>query len=464
LLCDGPLSKISGKVFVSGCYDHEHEGNNLPAFNRSKQRDVRAQKKSLAKSLLQKLGPGLITGASDDDPSGIATYSQVGAQFGYGMLWTMLFTFPLMAAIQEISARIGRVTGHGIAGNMRRHYSRPLLFSMVGLLVAANTFNLGADLGAMGASFSLLVPGYTELYVIVFALISLLLQIFVPYTRYLHYLKWITLALFSYIAVVFVVHVEWGAAIRATLLPSLFARQSGYFTALTAVLGTTISPYLFFWQASQEAEDVRTTAADQPLKRKPQQAPVQLGRIRVDTFIGMALSNIVAFFIILTTATTLHAHGQTDIQTATQAAKAIEPLAGRFTFLLFAAGIVGTGMLAVPVLAGSAAYGLSEAFNWPASLERKPHEAKGFYATIAAVTLVGLSLALLHFNPIKALFWAAVINGVVAVPSTVAMMMMTANPKVMGQFTLPWPLRLMGWLSTAVLAAASIGLFMTLGK
>ncbi len=380
------------------------------------------------------------------------------------MLWTMLFTFPLMVAIQEISARIGRVTGAGIAANLRRHYSRPLLFSMVGLLVAANTFNLGADLGAMGASFSLLVPGYTWLYIIVFGLLSLLLQIFVPYTRYVHYLKWITLALFSYVAVVFVVHVQWGAALRATLLPSLFSRQSGYFTALIAVLGTTISPYLFFWQASEEAEDVRTTAADQPLKQKPVQAPVQLDRIRADTVIGMACSNLVAFFIILTTATTLHAHGQTDIQTATQAAKAIEPLAGRFTFLLFAAGIVGTGMLAIPVLAGSAAYGVSEAFNWPASLERKPQKAKGFYGTIAATTIVGLSLALLHFNPIKALIWAAVLNGVVAVPAMVVMMMMTANRKVMGQFTLPWFLRYLGWFATVVMAAASIGLFITLGK
>jgi NRAMP (natural resistance-associated macrophage protein)-like metal ion transporter len=414
--------------------------------------------------LLQKLGPGLITGASDDDPSGIATYSQVGAQFGYGMLWTMLFTYPLMAATQEISARIGRVTGRGIAGNMRRHYSRPLLFGMVGLLVGANTFNLGADLGAMGASFSLLVPGHAEIYVAAFGLISLLLQIFTPYTKYVHYLKWITLAIFSYVAVAFVVQVDWKAAIRATLVPSIFSSQNGYFTALIAVFGTTISPYLFFWQASEEAEDVRTIAADQPLNKNPQDAPAQLERIRVDTLIGMACSNIVAYFIILTTAATLHAHGQTDIQTATQAAKAIEPLAGRFTFLLFAAGIVGTGMLAVPVLAGSAAYGVSEAFGWPASLERKPKQAKGFYGTIAAATLVGLSLTLLHFNPIKQLFWAAVLNGVVAVPSLVVMMIMAANPEVMGQFTLPRALFWLGWLSTIVMAAASVGLFMTFGK
>jgi Mn2+/Fe2+ NRAMP family transporter len=376
----------------------------------------------------------------------------------------MLFTFPLMAAIQEISARIGRVTGRGIAGNMRRYYSRPLLFGMVALLVAANTFNLGADLGAMGASFALLLPGYTEIYVVAFGLISLLLQIFVPYTSYVHYLKWITLAIFSYVAVAFVVHVDWKAAIRATILPSLLSGEKGYFTALIAVLGTTISPYLFFWQASEEAEDVRTTTADQPLKKQPQQATAQLQRIRVDTLIGMACSNIVAYFIILTTAATLHAHGQTDIQTATQAAKAIEPLAGRFTFLLFAAGIVGTGMLAVPVLAGSAAYGVGEAFNWPASLERKPKDAKGFYGTIAAATLVGLSLTLLHFNPIKQLVWAAVLNGVVAVPALVVMMIMAANPKVMGRFTLSRTLFWLGWFSTIVMAAASIGLFMTFGK
>ncbi len=406
----------------------------------------------------------MITGASDDDPSGIATYSQVGAQFGYGMLWTMLFTFPLMAAIQEVSARIGRVTGVGIAANMRRHYSRPLLFGMVALLVAANTFNLGADLGAMGAAFSLLVPGYPEIYVVAFGVISLSLQIFVPYTKYVHYLKWITLAIFSYVAVAFVVHVDWKAAARATFLPSLFSGQAGYFTALIAVLGTTISPYLFFWQASEEAEDVRCTPEDQALKKNPQQAPAQFQRIRIDTVVGMACSNIVAFFIILTTAATLHAHGQTDIQTATQAAQAIEPLAGRFTFLLFAAGIVGTGMLAVPVLAGSAAYGVSEAFNWPASLERKPKQAKGFYGTIAAATLVGLSLTLLHFNPIKQLFWAAVLNGVVAVPSLVVMMMMAANPKVMGQFKLPRSLFWLGWMCTIAMAAASIGLFMTFGK
>lgn len=422
---------------------------------------VLQKKKPVAKRLLQKLGPGLITGASDDDPSGIATYSQVGAQFGYGMLWTMLFSYPLMAAIQEISARIGRVTGAGIAGNMRRHYPRALLLSMVSLLVVANTFNLGADIGAMGVALTLLIPGRTESYVVILGAASLLLQVLVPYTKYVHYLKWSTLALFSYVAVVFVVHVPWGEAIRATLLPS-FSRQAGYFTALIAVLGTTISPYLFFWQASQEVEEVQANPADKPLKQAPQQAPAQLERIRIDTYIGMAFSNVIAFFIMLTTAVTLHAHGQSDIETATQAAQALEPLAGRFTFLLFTAGIIGTGLLAVPVLAGSAAYAVGEALNWHASLERKPQEAKRFYGAIAAATLIGLSLALRHYNPIKALFWAAVLNGVVSVPLMVVMMLMTANPKVMGKFTLPWPLKVVGWIATTVMAVASTGLFATL--
>ena len=307
------------------------------------------------------------------------------------------------------------------------------------------------------------MPGHAEIYVAAFGLISLLLQIFVPYTKYVHCLKWITLAIFSYVAVAFVVHIDWKRH-RATLLPSIFSSQSGYFTALIAVFGTTISPYLFFWQASEEVEDVSHHRRRSTAEEKSAGCHGQLARIRVDTLIGMACSNIVAFFIILTTAATLHAHGHTDIQTATQAAKAIEPLAGRFTFLLFAAGIVGTGMLAVPVLAGSAAYGVSEAFGWPASLERKPKQAKGFYGTIAAATVVGLSLTVLHFNPIKQLFWAAVLNGVVAVPSLVVMMVMAANPKVMGRFTLSRPLFWLGWLSTIVMAAASIGLFVTFGK
>jgi NRAMP (natural resistance-associated macrophage protein)-like metal ion transporter len=410
--------------------------------------------------LLVKLGPGLITGASDDDPSGIATYSQVGAQFGYGMLWTMLFSYPLMVVIQEISARIGRTTGIGIAGNIRKHYPKPLLYGVVLLLLIANIFNLAADVGAMGASAKLLLPGSAWLYTLLFGVVSLLYQMFVPYTRYVRYLKWLTVALFAYIATAIVVGEPRWAALRAAILPSI-SFQGAYFTALIAVLGTTISPYLFFWQASQEAEEVAVNADEKPLKRAPQQAPEQFHRIRMDTSIGMALSNLVAFFIILTTAATLHAHGLVDIQTADQAARALEPLAGRFAFLLFAVGIIGTGLLAVPVLAGSAAYAVSEAFQWRASLQTKPRRAKRFYGTIGTAVLIGLLLNFVHMNPIKALFWSAVINGVVAVPVMTFMMILAQNPKVMGEFKLSRYLLIGGWIATAVMLLASLGMLVS---
>jgi NRAMP (natural resistance-associated macrophage protein)-like metal ion transporter len=414
-------------------------------------------KSSRAKAILWKLGPGLITGAADDDPSGIATYSQVGAQFGYGMLWTMLFSFPLMAAIQEISARIGRVSGVGIAGNMRLHFPKPFLFMIVSLLLVANIFNLGADIGAMGAAMKLLLPGPPSLYVVIFGCVCMGLQILVPYTRYVKYLKWLTVALFAYVLTAIFLHEPRWEAIRATFMPAL-SLHGGYLTALIAILGTTISPYLFFWQASQEVEEVTLNADEKPLKKAPRQAPEQFQRIRFDTYMGMFFSNIVAFFIILTTAATLHAHGITEIQTADQAARALEPLAGKFAFVLFAGGIVGTGLLAVPVLAGSAAYGVSETFQWAASLEKKPKRAIRFYATIGIATLVGLLLNFLHLNPIKALFWSAVVNGVVAGPVMVFMMLLSANPKVMGQFTLSPYLRFAGWLTTAVMILASIGM------
>jgi len=415
------------------------------------------------KSFLQKLGPGLITGASDDDPSGIATYSQTGAQFGYGMMWLMLFSYPLMIAIQEICARIGRVTGVGIAGNMRKHYPAPLLYGIVSLLCLANIFNLGADIGAMGAAGQLLLGGPLFPYVLFFSVVSLLLQMYVRYTKYVRYLKWLTLALFAYVLTAFVANVEWGRALRATVLPSL-SFNTRYLTTLIAVLGTTISPYLFFWQASEEAEDVRDNRKERPLKWAPWQARQQFDRIRVDTVVGMAFSNVVALFIILTTAATLHAAGIVDVQTSAQAAKALEPLAGRFAFVLFAVGIIGTGLLAVPVLAGSAAYGVAEAFRWRASLERRPREAKRFYGVLAAATIIGLGLNFMGLNPIRALFWSAVINGVVSTPLMVVTMLMSANRKVMGQFTLPRGLRVVGWIATLVMLAASIGLFATLGR
>ena len=406
---------------------------------------------------LLKLGPGLIAGASDDDPSGIATYSQAGAQFGYSMLWTMLFSYPLMSAIQEISARIGRVTGAGIAANLRKHYPKPIVYCAVALLLVANIFNLGADIGAMGAAAKLLFPGPAMAYTVSFGVLSLLLQIFVPYDRYVKYLKWLTVALFAYVLTAIVVREPKWTALRATFLPSLSFHKD-YFTALIAVLGTTISPYVFFWQASEEVEDVALDPKEKPLNQVPREARAQFERIAFDTYFGMGLSNIVAYAIILTTAATLHVHGITDIQTADQAARALEPLAGRFAFLLFALGIVGTGLLAVPVLAGSAAYGVSEAFQWPASLEKKPREAGKFYATIGAATVLGLLLNFIHLNPIKALFWAAVLNGIVAVPVMALMMILARNPKVMGNFMLPKYLRVVGWVATAAMLLAAVGM------
>jgi NRAMP (natural resistance-associated macrophage protein)-like metal ion transporter len=412
------------------------------------------------KFLLEKLGPGLITGASDDDPSGIGTYSQVGAQFGYALLWTMIFSYPLMAAIQEISARIGRVTGAGIAGNLRKNYPKPLLYAVVVMVSIANVFNLGADIGAMGSAAQLILPGNIGLFIVIFGIGSLIGILLVPYSTYAKYLKWLTLSLFAYVGVVFFTHVSWAEVFRATLLPHLQVSRA-FLTALIAVLGTTISPYLFFWQASQEVEEVKNHHGEKPLKRAPSQAPEQLERIRIDTYIGMALSNAVAFFIILTAAATLHAHGITEISTSAQAAKALEPLAGRFAFLLFVCGILGTGMLAVPVLAASACYGIGEARRWKTSLQRKPGEALRFYAAITAATLIGLSLNFLHIDPVKALFWAAILNGVVAAPLMAIIMMMASSRKVMGKLVIPPYLKVAGWFATAVMVCACIGLFVT---
>lgn len=409
------------------------------------------------------LGPGLITGASDDDPSGIGTYSQVGAQFGYAMLWTMLFSYPLMSGIQEISARIGRVTGRGIAGNMRKYYPRWLTYIVAGLLVIANVINLGADLGAMGAAVQLLIGGSALLYSIIFAVISLLLQIFVPYKKYVNFLRWLTLVLFTYVATVFVVRVPWGEALQGTFIPTI-EFKADYFAGLIAVLGTTISPYLFFWQASQEVEEIDRAPTEQALAEAPYQAPMEIVRIKADTYIGMGISNLIAFFIILTSAVTLHAHGKTDIQSATQAAEALRPVAGDFAFALFTAGIIGTGLLAVPVLAGSAAYAVSGVFGWSASLERQALQAKRFYGVLAAATLIGLGLNFTSIDPIKALFWAAVINGVLAGPVMVVIMLMATNPAVMSQFIISRRLRITGWLATAVMLIAAAGLFVTWGK
>ena len=413
--------------------------------------------------LLQVLGPGLITGASDDDPSGIATYSQAGAQFGFGLSWVMLVSWPLMCAIQEISARIGRVTGRGIAGNLRRHYPLPVVYSIVALLVVANVINIGADLGAMGAGLQLLIGGPQLVYVAAFGLVTVLLEVFSRYSRYVSILKWLTLSLFAYVGVTFIVHMPWGEVAKSLVIPQI-TYSAAYMTVVVAILGTTISPYLFFWQAEEEVEEVKERPDAKPLERAPEQAPSEIRRIRIDTYVGMAISNLVALFIILTTAATLHAHGVTDIQTSSQAAEALRPIAGGFAFTVFAIGIIGTGLLALPVLAGSSAYALGEAVGWHVGLARKPRRAKAFYWTIAIATALGVLLNFSPIDPIKALFWSAVINGVVAVPVMAMMMLLSSRKDVMGDFKLHWGLKTVGWLSTAVMAAAAIGLFATWGK
>ena len=412
-------------------------------------------------SWLKKLGPGLITGAADDDPSGIATYSQAGAQFGFSMLWTVLFTYPLMVGIQIVSARIGRVSGHGLASNIRRHYPTWLLYSIVGLLLIANTINIAADVSAMGHAMTLIVGGSAQWYALGFGLVSLLLQVFVPYHRYVRILKWLTLALLAYVATVFVVQVPWTEVVTRTLMPHMSWKPE-YITTVVAVFGTTISPYLFFWQASQEVEDMEADPQAQPIKNAPDQARLNFRRIKIDTYIGMGFSNLVAFFIILTAAVTLNMHGITEIQTSTEAAAALRPIAGDFAFWLFSAGIIGTGLLAVPVLAGSAAYAMAGAFKWKKGLELKPAMAKKFYGIIAVSTLVGIALGFTPIDPIKALYWSAVINGVISVPIMVVMMLMAVRPEIMGAFTITRKLKILGWFATAVMAIAVAAMFLTL--
>jgi len=406
---------------------------------------------------LKSLGPGLVTGAADDDPSGIATYSQVGAQFGYGLAWTMLFSFPLMAVIQAVSARIGCVTGRGIAQNLRLHYSPWLLRAVVLLLLVANVINLGADLGAMGAALGLLIGGPEHIYTMLFGVVCVLLEIFMSYARYAAVLKWATLSLFAYVVVVFAAHVPWGPALYGTLVPH-FVFDAPHAMALVAVLGTTISPYLFFWQAGQEVEELHRRHV-KALCITPRNAGPELSRIRTDTILGMGVSNLIALFIIFATAATLNAGGVTVIQTSAQAAEALRPVAGVFTFALFAAGIIATGMLAVPILAGSAAYGVSEAFGWTEGLDRRPREAKSFYATIAVATLGGVALNFTSIDPVKALYWSAVVNGVLSAPLMAVMMVIAMNPRIMGRLTLPRPMFVVGWLATAVMALATVGFF-----
>ncbi|MEY3833250.1 MAG: hypothetical protein RLZZ130_728 [Pseudomonadota bacterium] len=411
-------------------------------------------------SFLSRLGPGLVTGAADDDPSGIGTHSQVGAQFGYGLSWTFLFSFPLMVAIQEVAAEIGRVTGAGIARNMRRHYPRPLLVLMVGLLLIANIVNLGADLAAMGAAVALLIGGPIGLYTLLFGVFCIIVEVALSYERYAAVLKWATLSLFAYVAVVVVAQVPWGEALTSLVVPRI-EWTGAYATAVVAILGTTISPYLFFWQAGQEIEEQKRHKV-KPLCITPKDAGPELKRIRIDTLTGMAFSSIVSLAIVFATAATLHANGIRDIETSAQAAEALRPIAGNFAFALFALGIIGTGLLAVPVLAGSAAYAVTEMFGMAGSLDAKPTKARLFYGTIAVTTLLGVSLQYVGIDPARALYWAAVVNGVLAAPLMVMMMLIVRNPRAMGRLTLGRRATITGWIATGVMAVATIVFFATL--
>ncbi|WP_025662076.1 NRAMP family divalent metal transporter [Rhizobium sp. IBUN] len=407
-------------------------------------------------ALFKKLGPGLITGAADDDPSGIATYSQAGTQFGANMLWMMFFLYPLMSTMQMISARIGRVTGHGLAANMRRIFPSWAVTGLVALLFIANTINIGADLAAMGAAGELVLGWGRHLFTLLFAVASLTLQVLLPYHRYVRYLKWLTLVLFTYVGVVLTVEINWLEVALQTVTPHLDLTGETV-TMVVAVFGTTISPYLLFWQASEEVEDDEADPTTDPLINHPEQAPVQLSRIRWDTHIGMAFANLVAFFIILTTAVTLH--GRIEIETSADAAEALRPIAGDLAFALFSLGIIGTGLLAVPVLAGSAAYAVCESRGWAIGLEHKPREAVGFYTVISLATLIGLAVDYSNLDPIRALFWSAVLNGVISVPLMVAMMIVVSRKDEMGQFAASFGLRVMGWFATTCMAAAAITMF-----
>ena len=422
-----------------------------------------ASKRKPRNIVFRLLGPGLVTGAADDDPSGIATYSQAGAQFGYGLLWTMFLTTPFMIAIQLVSAHIGRVTGKGIAANAKQFYPLPLVLVPVCLLVIANTINIAADLAAMGEALYLVIGGLKHEHALIFAAASVLLQVFVPYRRYAPILKFLTLVLFLYVAVVFTIEIPWGEVLVGTLLPNI-SFDHDYLLLVVAVLGTTISPYLFFWQASQEVEEMRRERSRPrlPLKILTRGGGGELTRISIDTTVGMIFSNIIAYFIILATASTLHAHGITDIQTAGEAAEALRPIAGDLAFLLFAMGIIGTGLLAIPVLAGSGAYAVAELFGWPSTLEAKFPEAIGFYAIIFAATVIGFAMGFLPINPIKLLVWTAVINGIVAAPIMAMMMLIVSNRSAMGRFQARPSLAWAGWGATALMGITVAALLWSL--
>ncbi|UYN96902.1 MAG: divalent metal cation transporter [Enhydrobacter sp.] len=406
----------------------------------------------------KRIGPGVITGAADDDPSGIATYSQAGAQAGFGLLWTIVLTLPMMVAVQSVSARIGRVTGQGLAANFVKLFPRFIVLGLVALLLVANTINIGADLAAMGAATELALGGPSRLYTVGFALVSLAAIVFIPYHHYVGVLKWLTFSLFAYVGVVFAIDIDWRAVAAGALVPRL-AFDAPTVTLIVAVFGTTISPYLFFWQASEEVEEEEADADSGPLLERPEQAVRELRRIGWDTWLGMGFSNLIAFFIMLTTALTLNASGHTDIATSAEAAAALRPIAGEFAFLLFALGIVGTGLLAVPVLAGSAAYAVGEALGSRTGLERRPGEARLFYAVIGAAILIGLGIDFAPISAFQALLWSAVLNGVITVPIMAAMLLVASRRAVMGDFVATPLQRLGGWTTVAMMGLATIAMF-----
>jgi Mn2+/Fe2+ NRAMP family transporter len=404
-----------------------------------------------------RLGPGLITGACNDDPSSVGTYSQVGAQFGFGLAWTLLFSFPLLVAIQEISARIARVTGCGIAGNLRRHTPGWLAAVLVMLLSVANLFNLATDLGAMSAVLRLLFAAPTLLYVALLGIAAVLFEMLTHYARYVQLLRWLCLSLLSYVACAFVIDVPWGQVVRALVWPPLSASPQ-YVLAVLAALGTTLSPYLLFWQAQQEVEDGRHHGGAPALLDSVEQAPREFARIRLDTVIGMGLSGVVALFIVISTASTLHAQGVHTIQTAAEAAEALRAVGGRFTFILFALGIIGAGLLTLPALSTSTAFAVGELMSWRVGRRYTPGHARGFYATIALATVLAVALNFTAINPMRALYWSAVLNGVIAVPLLAAVMYLATRASVMGPLQLPAGLRTLGWAATAVMSSSVAGL------
>jgi NRAMP (natural resistance-associated macrophage protein)-like metal ion transporter len=404
------------------------------------------------------LGPGLITGAADDDPSGISTYSVAGAAYGYATLWIALLTFPLMVAIQPMCARLGMVTGRGLAAAVRIYYPRWVLWGACSILVVANVINIGADLGGMAEATQLMTGIRSLIWIPVYALFILGLLFWASYKLIARTFKWLTLVLFAYVLASFYAHIDWRHALAVTLVPHL-EWSRGFLAVLVAILGTTISPYLFFWQAAEEVEEGRTKS--RTLTERKGATEADLRGARVDTIAGMFFSNCIMYFIILTTAATLHANGKTEITTARQAAEALRPLAGDGAYLLFTLGLIGTGMLGVPVLVGSCAYAVSEGASWRGSIADKPRSARKFYAVMALAMALGLALNFASFNAVRMLFWSAVINGLLAPPLILLIILLTSSYKVMGKRVNPPLLRYLGWATFGVMTAAAVGMIIT---